>query len=105
MVYMDNIIVHTTVEESLEDHQKKVYKVLDHLKEHDLYLHPLKCSFKQSEMTFLGIIISYKSIAMDPKKLNTIANWKALKNVRGVQRFLSFTGFYQHFITSYSKIV
>jgi len=73
-VYMDDIIVHTTVEESLEDHRRKVHKVLDQLKEHDLYLCPLKCSFEQEEMTFLGIIVSYETLAMDPKKLDVIAN-------------------------------
>ncbi len=48
-VYIDDIIVHTTVEKSLEDHQKKVYKVLDQLEEHDLYLHPSKCSSNKTK--------------------------------------------------------
>ena len=61
--------------------------------------------FEQDETTFLGIIVSYKSIAMDPKKLDTIANWEPPKDVRGVQRFLGFTRFYQHFVASYSEIV
>ncbi len=88
---MDNIIVHTTVE---EDHRKKVHKVLDQLEEHNLYLHPSKCSFEQKETTFLGIIVSYESIAIDLKKLDTVANWEPPKDVRGVQRFLGFTRFY-----------
>ena len=37
-VYMDGIIVHTTIEETLEDHRRKVHKVLERLEEHDLYL-------------------------------------------------------------------
>jgi len=37
-VYMDDIIVHTTTEESLEDYRRKVHKVLDRLEEHNLYL-------------------------------------------------------------------
>ena len=84
MVYMDNIIVHTTIEESLEGHQRKVHKVLDQLEEHDLYLHPSKCSFEQKETTFLGIIVSYETLAMDPKKLDIVANWEPPKDVRGV---------------------
>ncbi len=94
MVYMNNIIVHTTMEESLEDHQKKVHKVLDQLEKYDLYLCPSKCSFEQKETTFLGIIVSYESIAIDLKKLDTVANWEPPKDVRGVQRFLGFTRFY-----------
>ena len=73
-VYMDDIIVHTTTEESLEDYRRKVHKVLDRLEEHNLYLWPSKCSFKQDETTFLGIVVSHELVAMDPKKLQTIAN-------------------------------
>ena len=73
-VYMDDIVVHTTTEESLEDHQRKVHKVPDQLEEHNLYLRPSKCSFEQEETTFLGIIVSYETLAMDPKKLDVIAN-------------------------------
>jgi hypothetical protein len=42
---------------------------------------------------------------MDPKKLETVAGWEPPKNVRGVRRFLGFTGFYRHFVKDYSKIV
>jgi len=58
-IYMDDIIVHTTEEESLEDHWRKVHMVLDRLEEYDLYLRPSKCIFEQDQTAFLGIIISY----------------------------------------------
>ena len=83
-VYMDDIIVHTMAEESLEDHRRKVHKVLDRLEQHDLYLRPSKCSFEQSQTAFLGIIVSHQSVAMDPKKLETVAGWEPPKNIRGV---------------------
>jgi hypothetical protein len=42
---------------------------------------------------------------MDPKKLETVTGWEPPKNVRGVRRFLGFTGFYRHFVKGYFKIV
>jgi len=75
------------------------------LEKHNLYLRPSKCSFEQNQMAFLGIIISHQSGAIDPKKLEIVAGWEPPKNVRGVQRFLGFTGFYQHFVKGYSEIV
>jgi len=105
MVYMDDIIVHTTIEESLEDYWRKVHKVLDHLEEHNLYLCPSKCSFEQKENPFLGIIVSYETLAMDLKKLDVIANWEPPRDVRGMWRFLGFMGFYRHFIIEYSEVV
>ena len=93
-VYMDDIIVHTQAEESLESHHEKVHKVLDRLEKNDLYLRPSKCAFEQKETDFLGIIVSHETVSMDIKKLANIADWQPLKDVRGVRRFLGFTGFY-----------
>ena len=93
-VYMDDIIIHTKAGESLESHREKVHKVLNHLEENDLYLCPSKCTFEQKETDFLGIIVSHETVSMDIKKLVNIADWQPPKNVRGVRRFLGFTGFY-----------
>ena len=104
-VYMDDIIVHTQAGESLESHHEKVHKVLDRLEKNDLYLRPSKCAFEQKETDFLGIIVSHETVSMDIKKLANIADWQPLKDVRGVRRFLGFTGFYRHFVTGYSEVV
>ena len=104
-IYIDNIIIHTKAGESLESHHKKVHKVLDRLEENDLYLCLSKCAFEQKETNFLGIIVSHETVSMDIKKLANVADWQPPKDVRGVRRFLGFTGFYQHFIAGYSDIV
>jgi len=41
---------------------------------------------------------------MDKEKIRTIKEWKEPTNVKGVQSFLGFANFYQHFIRVYSKI-
>ena len=81
-VYMDAIIIHTKAGESVESHRKKVHKVLDHLEENDLYLHPSKCAFEQKETDFLGIIVSHETVSMDIKKLTNVADWQPPKDVR-----------------------
>ena len=102
---MDNIIVHTQAGELLESHREKVHKVLDQLEENNLYLHPSKCAFEQKETDFLGIVVSHKTVSMDIKKLVNVADWQPPKDVRGVRRFLGFTGFYRHFVTGYLEVV
>ena len=104
-VYMDNIIVHMQAGELLESHHEKVHKVLNQLEENNLYLRPSKCAFEQKETDFLGIIISHETISMDIKKLANVADWQPPKDVRGIRRFLGFTGFYHHFIMGYSEVV
>ena len=41
---------------------------------------------------------------MDLAKVKEVADWPPLLNVKDVQAFLRFTGFYRYFIPNYSKI-
>jgi hypothetical protein len=63
-VYMDNLAIHTklrdgeTEEQHHKRHQQYVHQILDKLKENDLYLKPEKCTFEQTEIDYLGVIVS-----------------------------------------------
>ena len=50
-------------------HHHVVNDVLRILAVNDLYLKPQKCQFEQTEVEYLGVIISEDSIAMDPIKV------------------------------------
>jgi hypothetical protein len=41
---------------------------------------------------------------MDPKKVTTILDWKAPKDVRGIKSFIGMAGYYRCFIEGFSKI-
>jgi hypothetical protein len=58
-IYMDDILIHARTKEDLE---KRTKRVLERLKEHNLYLKPEKCKFEQTEVEFLGTIISENTI-------------------------------------------
>jgi hypothetical protein len=99
---MDDILIHTPNDP--ETHRKRVHQVLTKLKHHDLYLKPEKCQFKQKQVEFLGVILSAGTVQLDPTKIKGIADWPPPKNVRDVQAFLGFTGFYRYFVPNYSRI-
>ena len=101
-IYMDNILVHTT--DNITNHREKVHKVLQKLRQHDLYLKPEKCQFEQKKVEFLGIILEKETVQMDPTKTKGIADWKTPQNLKDVRAFLGFTGFYRYFVPNYSKI-
>ena len=42
---------------------------------------------------------------MDPKKIETVVNWKPLEHLKDVQTFLGFANFYRRFVLGYSSIV
>jgi hypothetical protein len=52
----------------------------------------------------LGHIINKDGLAVDPKKVAYILNWKAPTDVRGIKSFIGMARYYQRFIEGFSKI-
>ena len=56
-IYVNDIVVYS---ESLEDHLVHLRKVLQRLREHQLFVKLKKCSFAKSEIEFVGFIVGRK---------------------------------------------
>ena len=69
-----------------------------------MYAKLSKCEFWIHEVLFLGHIINQDGLAVDPKKVADILNWKAPKDVRGIKSFIGMAGYYRRFIEGFSKI-
>jgi hypothetical protein len=80
-VYLDNILIWSSI---FEEHCKIVYKVLHRLQIHNLYLCPEKCEFEQAKVDYLGLIISYGKVSMDPVKIKAIINWSIPESLKEV---------------------
>jgi hypothetical protein len=52
----------------------------------------------------LGHIINRDGLAVDPKKVATILDCKAPKDVRGIKSFIGMVGYYRRFTKGFSKI-
>jgi len=52
-----------------------MHRVLQRIQDLDLFLRPAKCSFNQTSVEYLGLIISEGEICMDPVKLKAIQDW------------------------------
>ncbi|XP_024031026.1 uncharacterized protein LOC112094434 [Morus notabilis] len=81
VVYFDDILVFSR---SSEDHLDHLHQVLATLQDHKLYLNLKKCVFLQSQLVFLGFLISTDDISMDEAKLAIIRDWPAPKTVHKV---------------------
>ena len=99
---MDDILIH--MENDVDDHQRKVHRILDKLRQNDLFLKPEKCLFEKQTMEFLGVVLEKGTIQMDPTKIKGVADWPRPQTVKDVCTFLGFTGFYRYFIPNYSAI-
>ncbi|KAL7280850.1 hypothetical protein ACG7TL_005794 [Trametes sanguinea] len=102
VVYIDDILIFSR---SQEEHEHHICLVLERLRVAGLFANTKKCVFEQSEVEYLGYLLSSEGIKMHPCKLETIADWPLPASVKDVQSFLGFTNFYRRFIDGYARIV
>jgi hypothetical protein len=101
LVFFDDILIYS---KSWEDHVRHVDKVLQLLKEQQLYAKPSKCLFGVKEVEYLGHIVSHEGVKVDPNKIKSMMDLlipKILKNLRG---FLGLIGYYHKFVRHYGRI-
>ncbi|XP_041963296.1 uncharacterized protein LOC121720890 [Alosa sapidissima] len=102
LVYLDDIIIFSR---TLEEHEERLFKVLDRLEDYGLKISLDKCQFCQPQVKYVGHIVSEAGIATDPEKLRAVAEWKQPTDLKSLQSFLGFCGYYRRFIENYSAIV
>jgi hypothetical protein len=101
VVFIDDILIYSQNEQEHEEHLRKM---LQRLRDCQLYAKLSKCEFWISEVLFLGHNINREGLVVDPKKVAAILDWKAPKDVRGIKSFIRMAGYYRRFIESFSKI-
>ena len=85
IVFIDDILIYSKTE---EEHGVHLHQVLSRLRAHRLYAKFSKCEFWLQEVTFLGHVVSGKSISVDPTKIEAIINWPPPTSATEVRSFL-----------------
>ena len=92
VVYLDDILIFMKIE---EEHERAVWRVLEILAEHKLFLRLEKCEFHQKQIEYLGLVISENEVAIDPVKVAGVCEWPIPENWTDVQAFIGFINFYR----------
>ena len=92
IVYMDDIFLFAPDDATLTENTKKV---LQRLRDNDLFLKPAKCEFNKTKVEYLGMVIEEGKISMDPGKLKGIRDWPAPTTFKQTWGFLGFGNFYR----------
>lgn len=101
LVFLDDLIIYS---DTLEEHERRLLRVLNRLREYGLKLSPEKCRFFQTSVRYLGHIVSEKGVQTDPEKIETIKTWPVPQTLKQLRSFLGFAGYYRRFIKEYSII-
>ena len=101
IVYVDDILCFS---KDIELHKVHLQEIFDRLEKANLKLKHSKCKFAQSEVKFLGHILSETGVRPNPQKLDIIKNYPAPKNVKQVRQFLGLCNYYRRFQKDYAKI-
>lgn len=67
--------------------------MIDRLQEAGLKLSIDKCQFCQTQVTYVGHIVSEDGIAIDPAKVEAVTKWKQPTDLHSLQSFLGFCGY------------
>jgi hypothetical protein len=78
VVFIDDILVYSS---SYLEHEKRLRKVLEILRENKLYAKLDKCEFWLKEVIFFGHVISAGGICVDPGKVEAVLKWEKPINV------------------------
>ncbi|MBE2321103.1 RNA-directed DNA polymerase [Solirubrobacter sp. CPCC 204708] len=77
VVFIDDIFIYS---KSKQEHAFHIRKVLQFLRDHQLYAKKEKCEFWLKEVKFLGHVIFEQGIAVDPSKVEAVLNWERPKS-------------------------
>ena len=101
LVYLDDILIYS---ETFDEHYEHIETVFQLLTDAGLKLKLKKCHFMKQSVNYLGHIISAKGISPDPRKIETIANYKIPVNSEQLASFLGLVGYYRKFISNFGTI-
>jgi hypothetical protein len=100
LIYIDYIIVYGS---NFTEHMQRVDEVLSRIKGDGLKLKPAKCSLLQTEVIFLGHIVSKEGVSPDPTNIAKIVQWPRSQTAKHVKQFLATGSYYRRFVPDFAK--
>uniref|UniRef100_A0AAQ5Y4J7 ribonuclease H n=1 Tax=Amphiprion ocellaris TaxID=80972 RepID=A0AAQ5Y4J7_AMPOC len=99
--YLDDIIVYGASKE----HDQRLQAVLNRLSEAGLQINFGKSAFAQTQITFLGHLISREGLHPSTDHLTAIAEAPVPKDMPALRSFLGLTSWFSKFISNYATLV
>jgi len=101
LVFFNDILIYSP---SFTQHLEYLRIAFQVLRLNRLCIKKSKCAFTQTQVEYLGYVISSVGVSTDPKKISTMLSWPKLGNVRSLRGFLGLTDHYRRFVRNYGVI-
>ncbi|GBG62525.1 hypothetical protein CBR_g30842 [Chara braunii] len=102
LIYLDDILVYSR---SLDEHVEHLRTVLERLGQAKYKANLDKCEFARQKLEYLGHYVTLQGIRPLADKIEAIRVWPEPTNTMDVRSFMGLAGYYQRFITGYSRSV
>ena len=95
----DDIIIHG---KNTEEHDRRLQRVLERLKEKNLTLNAEKCKFHMTQMVFMGLVLSNNGIGPTEDKVKAIIDAREPQSASEVRSFLGLANYNARFIPDFA---
>ena len=103
----DDILVYgegETHQEAERDHDENLRALMTRCREKQVKLNRQKLKFKQTEVSFMGHLITKDGLKPDPAKVKAVNEMPSPTDVAGVRRFLGFVNYLSKFLPHLSEM-
>lgn len=101
LVFFDYILIFSS---SWANHLGHLELVFSFLRQHSLFLKKSKCLLGNTEVDYLGHVITQQGVKVDYAKIQDVSQWPLPTSVRALSGFLELTGYYCKFVKDYGLI-
>jgi hypothetical protein len=99
-VYIDDVIIFSG---SIDEHERRLERVLQRFEKANVRLQPQKFFFAQTQVEYLGCVVSREGIKPSPEKTKAVRNYPTPLTVKEVRSFVWLAPFYRRLIPKFPE--
>ena len=99
--YLDDICI---VSETFEQHLKLLREVIQRIINANLTVNREKSVFCAQEVKYLGFVINYEGLKVDPEKTRAVKEYPKPRTVKQLRRYVGMLSWYRRSIKDFAKI-
>ena len=100
-VYIDDVILFS---DTAEEHARRLENVLQSFEQGNLQQHPGKWVFAQTQVQYLGFVLSERGVTASPDKVKAVREYSTPKKVKDVRAFLGLFSFYRRLVPNFAEL-